>query len=129
MSLRLLSESDLQGILEDKATGFGWDVTIKTPGGVSESLVGFSNDISQMIDPDTGQAVSGRLATVVLRISSIYAALPGVGLPEGISDPTLDPWTVTFDDINGLPYTFKITSADPDRTLGIIPCILETYIP
>ena len=127
MGLRELAENDLGFILEDEVTGFGWPVTITDPLGNSGTgpFIGFTDDISQVIDPDTGQAVSGRLATVVLRISSLNAA--GLGIPEGISDENLKPWVVQFDDINGVSYTFKVSSSNPDRALGVVSLILELY--
>ena len=84
MSIRQLAESDLGLILEDGDTGFGWPITVTDPSGAVRPLTGFSDDIAQIIDPDTGQAVSGRLASVALRISSILAT--GLTLPRGIAD-------------------------------------------
>lgn len=127
MSLRLTAESDLAVILEDDVMGFGWPITLTDPAGTAVNLTGFSNDISQVIDPDTGQLVSGRLASAALRLSSIYAAFPGSGLPRGIADTGSKPWLVTFDDINGNSYNFKISKSNPDRALGILTLILEAY--
>lgn len=127
MGLRVIAEADLNFILEDEAFGFGFAITVTDPAGVVGSLIGFSNDISQLIDPETGQAVSGRVASAVLRISSLTAE--GLGLPTGISDVTSKPWVITFDDINGNPYTFKVVQGDPDRSLGIVVCILTLYTP
>ena len=125
MSLRLTAEADLNTIIEDSNGGFGWEIVLTNPSGVSIPLIGFSNDIAQIIDPDTGQAVSGRLASVVFRISSIYAQ--SFELPEGISDTELKPWLVEFNDINGLAYKFKVAQSNPDRALGVISCVLECY--
>ncbi len=125
MGLRELAERDLKGILEDRATGFGWPITLTTPDGVSKPFTGFSNDIAQTIDPGTGELVSGRLATMLLRTSSLYAA--GFPLPQGVADTNSKPWVVQFNDINGLPYSFKIRNTNPDRALGVISCILEMY--
>lgn len=125
MGLRQLAESDLGAILEDSDTGFGWPITVTNPDGVSASMVGSSGDISQVIDPDTGLIVSGRLSHVSLRISSLIAA--GLSVPAGIADASLTPWLVAFDDINGQPYTFKIVESNPDRTLGFVNCLLELY--
>lgn len=125
MSLRQLAETDLGLILEDKDTGFGFDITLTNPAGVTKALVGFSNDISQLIDPDTGQAVSGRSASVALRISSITAI--GLTLPRGISDSGIKPWVVQFDDINGNPFKFKVSQSNPDRAIGVVNLILELY--
>jgi hypothetical protein len=126
VSLRLIAESDLAAILEDSVHGFGWAITLTDPAGASKALTGFSDDIAQLIDPDTGQAVSGRLASAALRISSIYAA-PAMALPRGIADSASKPWLVAFDDINGLPYTFKVAQSNPDRALGIVTLLLEAY--
>lgn len=125
MSLRQLAEADLGVILEDSVTGFGWPITITDPGGNVGSLTGFSDDIAQVIDPDTGQAVSGRLASVSLRASSL--AMEGLTLPRGIADTTGKPWVVEFADINGAPHKFKVSQSNPDRALGLVTCILELY--
>ena len=125
MSLRQQIESDLGFILEDSVFGFGWPLTVTDPGENSAEFVGFSADIPQVIDPDTGQAISGRLASVTLRTSSLSAA--GLGWPKGISDPESKPWVIEFDDINGSPYKFKVAESNPDRALGVITCLLEAY--
>lgn len=127
MGLRDLAENDLSFILEDNINGFGWPISVTDPNGLSVNLIGTSNDIAQLIDPDTGQAISGRSASVALRISSLQAQ--GLGLPQGIADTLLKPWLISFNDINGQPYTFKVMQSNPDRMLGIVTCILEIYIP
>jgi len=126
MGLRSKAESDLQFILEDSTAGFGWPIMITDPSLLSSQLTGFSDDISQIIDPDTGQVVSGRSASVVLRISSLYGA-GFTSLPKGIADNTNKPWLIQFDDINGFTHKFKVIQSDPDRALGIVSCILEAY--
>jgi hypothetical protein len=125
MSLRTLAEKHLGFILEDSATGFGWPITVTDPSGLSLPFTGYSDDIAQVIDPDTGQAVSGRLASVALRISSLYEA--GMALPRGIADSASKPWVIEFNDINGLPYKFKVSASNPDRALGALVCLLEVY--
>lgn len=125
MGLRAIAEADLNIILEDDVFGFGFAITVTDPAGTIGSLIGFSNDISQFIDPDTGQAVKGRIATVALRISSLTAE--GLGLPVGIADVTSKPWVIMLEDINGNSYTFKVIEGNPDRGLGIIICVLELY--
>lgn len=125
MSLRRLAESDLQHIIEDDSTGFGWPISLTDPNGTTSSFTGFSDDIAQLIDPETGQAVSGRLASVAIRTSSIYAQ--GFELPRGIADTAQKPWVVKFDDINGISYRFKVIQSNPDRALGLVTCLLEAY--
>lgn len=125
MSLRQLAETDLGLILEDSSTGFGWSITVTDPAGTSRTLTGFSDDIAQIIDPDTGQAVSGRLASAAIRISALTNA--GLSLPRGIADSGSKPWVIEFDDINGNPYKFKVSQSNPDRALGLVTCLLELY--
>ena len=131
MNLRELAESDLNIILEDDVNGFGWAITLIDPDGqssddlVPDGLKGYSNDISQVIDPDTGQIVSGRSASVAIRISTLLNN--GMTLPVGIADTTLKPWQVVFNDINGNSFTFKVQQSNPDRTLGIVSLLLEFY--
>lgn len=130
MSLRETAEADLAFILEGDEQGFRWPITVTDPAGnVSDGLFGLSNDIAQLIDPDTGQAVSGRLASVSIRIGALTAQVPSMALPQGIADAASKPWVVSFDDINGNPYTFKVAQSNPDRALGLVTCVLETYTP
>ena len=126
MNLRQTVEADLAAILEDGSFGAGWPITVVDPDGNEATFTGLSGDISQLIAPDTGQAVSGRLAHVTLRISSINDSIL-VGLPRNIIDKTSKPWLVTFDDINGSEHTFKVAQGDPDRTIGVITCLLELW--
>jgi len=126
MGLREQAEADLGLILEDKDRGFGYDITLTDPAGTVRALTGFSDDIAQIIDPDTGIAVSGRLASVALRTSSIISA--GLELPRGIADAGIKPWLVQFNDINGNPFTFKVSQSNPDRALGLVTLMLELYV-
>jgi len=126
MSLRSVAENDLGAILEDGVMGFGWAIQVTDPSGLSKPLTGFSDDISQIIDPDTGEAVSGRLVSVALRISSLTTA--GLTLPVGIADASKKPWIIEFDDINGNPFKFKVSQSNPDRALGLVTCLLELYV-
>lgn len=125
MGLRQIAETDLGLILNDSSTGFGYSITVTDPSGFARPLTGFSDDISQIIDPDTGQAVSGRLASVALHISSLIAE--GLALPVGIADAGKKPWLIEFDDINGNPFKFKVSQSNPDRALGMVVCLLELY--
>lgn len=123
MGLREDAAADLQAILEDRTTGFGWDITVTNPAGTSLAVVGFSQDIGLSVDPETGIAISARRATVTLRL----AALAALGVPVGVSDETTKPWLVAFADINGGAHTFKVTEAMPDRAIGTVVCFLEAY--
>ena len=125
MGLREIAEADAGTILNDGAYGFGWPILLTNPAGQEAPLTGFSDDIAQVIDPDTGQAVSGRLASAVFHIADIYNC--DFELPKGTRDTTTKPWLVKFDDINGKAYVFKVQQSNPDRALGIVVCLLEFY--
>lgn len=125
MGLREQAEADLAFTLEDRNGGFGWDITLTSPGGNVQNLVGQSDDIAELIDPDTGEAVSGRLASVALRLSSLN---PTYGIPQAVSDTAGKPWVVQFNDILGTAYKFRIAMSNPDRALGIVTLVLEIYL-
>jgi hypothetical protein len=124
MGLRVQANTDMTKFLNSDA-GFAWPITVIDPSGTVANLKGFTTDIGQLIDPDTGVAVSGRFASVALSISDLTAA--GLALPEGISDSSSKPWQIAFDDINGNPFTFKVQSSQPDRAIGIVTCVVEFY--
>lgn len=127
MGLREQAAADLAAILEDREGGFGWDLTVTDPAGTSAALVGTSTDVGLTLDPDTGMAVSGRQASVAIRIASLTAA--SLGVPTGIADQASKPWLVAFDDIDGASHTFKVVEAQPDRAIGVVVCLLEAYKP
>lgn len=126
MNLRLLAEKDFGRILEDTSAGFGWPVVLTSPEGVSAPLLGLTNDIAVAVDPDTGELISGRSATVTVRIAKIREAGFDEN-PRGVSSRNSKPWTVLFKDINGIPIIFKVMRTNPDRTIGGIVMILESY--
>lgn len=125
MGLRAQAEADTREILENE-DDFGWDITITNPSDLSANMVGFSTDVSYIIDPDTGLVVSGRTASVALPITSLVAA-GFSSLPVGVADTAGKPWIIEFDDINGNPYVFKVAESHPDRAVGVVVCILEQY--
>ena len=127
MGLRELSEAALAETLEDTDL-WGWPITVTDPDSLTASLFGQSGDIAQVIDPQTGDVISGRLAHCVLRISSLTTA-GFTSLPRNIASRGSKPWVVVFDDVNGSSHTFKVRQSNPDRTLGIVSLVLEGYVP
>lgn len=122
MGLRQVAERDLGAILTETECGFGWPIVLIAPTGTRTMLTGFSNDIAELIDPDTGQAVSGRMASVALRMRSLPT-----DLPRGIANTAGRPWLVEFEDIVGQPWRFAVRESNPDRGLGLQILILELY--
>ena len=125
MGLREQARLDLNSILEDELTGFGWPITLTNPAGVTLDLIGFSTDIGLSVDPETGVAIAGRKASVALSITRIFDA--GFTLPRAIADTTSKPWLVRFADIHGRPHLFKVQEAMPDTAIGCVTCLLEAY--
>lgn len=127
VGLRQQATADLKVILENSTTGFGWPLSLTDPSGNSADLIGSTGDIALVIDPQTGQAVSGRTAHVALALESLTAA--GLGIPVAIAEITRRPWVVEFDDPMLNSYTFKVSGSHPDRTLGLVTLALELYTP
>ncbi len=125
MGLRAQAALDLAIFLEDQDEGFGWPITVTDPDGVSATLSGYSTDISEQMDPETGMAVSNRVASVAIQIKALTDA--GLGIPKDIPDAASRPWRVTFDDIDGNEHTYKVSEGRPDRAIGLVVCILEAY--
>lgn len=125
MGLRETIAADTKTILEDDVMGFGWAISVTDPDGTSRPFIGYSTDIGQVIDPDTGVVLSGRVASVVLNLKSLKDV--ELEIPEGISDSAKKPWLIRFDDINGTSHLFKISETNPDRAMGIVVCLLELY--
>lgn len=125
MNLRAQAALDLVAIMADEAGGFAWPITLTAPSGEVFELTGFATDIGQTINPETGQVVSGRRASIALATTVLESL--GIGIPRGVSDSRAKPWVVRFADIHGVAQTFKIQEAMPDRALGIVTCMLETY--
>lgn len=124
MSLRAKAEADLGYILETHQEGFRWPIKLIDPNGTQLDTFGFSNDMGQVIDPDTGMLVSGRQASVALRISTILNA--GLLLPHGETRETENPWEVKVFDVNNtVENRFKVFETAPDRGLGLIVLHLE----
>lgn len=120
MGLREQARLDAKAILED-TSGFGWPLTLTSPVGVSSSLTGFSTDVGQTIDPETGQAVAGRRTSVAVSLSSLPE------MPEAIADSGRKPWVATFADIAGSMADWKVTEVLPDRAAGVVVLLLERY--
>ena len=128
VGLREQAAIDLQTILNDEE-GFSWEIVIRNPDGVCDTVRGLSTDISETIDPETGVAVSGRLASVAISLKDLedLDCYEAFGSPQGIADTTGKPWVIIFKDPIGREYTFKVKESHPDRAIEVVTCILESY--
>jgi hypothetical protein len=114
---------DARAFLQDVDGGFAQPITVWDPFGNKLELKGFANRIGQQIDPQTGVMVSADIVTVALPIASF----PSGKEPVGVSDPASRPWVVAFTDVAGHSEKFKVRETIPDRTLGVIVCVLEQW--
>lgn len=122
MALRDIAEADLAATLEGDE---GVEFTVTDPTGNSATLRGVQNDIGTMIDPNTGQAVSGRQAHAVIRIATLTAA--GLGLPINVQDSGGKPWIFDMQSVNGEAARFKVIKSRPDRALGVVSVALGSF--
>lgn len=127
MNLRDQAAADFKTIVEDSAAGFGRSIELTSPEGQVRTFVGLTNDVSEQIDPETGQAVSGRIASVVLNMDTVIAA--GMDLPIGIPDAKRKPWVVKHTDTDNVEHFYKVSDTRPDRDFGGTVLILEHYVP
>lgn len=124
MNLRQVASADLRTILEDSAGGFGWPATVTNPAGVSAAITGTYRDVHQAIDPQTGEFVTGRQASLVVPLAALEAA--GLERPRGIASASSKPWLVDLTDLQGIERRWKVAETRPDE-LGCIVLILEAY--
>jgi hypothetical protein len=127
MSLTAQAEADLAVTLE-AASDFGTVVTLTDPAGFTgtATIRGRVGDVGQVLDPDTGQAVTARHATCTLRLTSLTAA-GFSSIPVAVADESLKPWLVAFATPSAPLQTYKVKQAHPDRTLGVVTMVLEFY--
>lgn len=121
MSLADIAAADFQSILNAD----GCDITLQAPDGTTAALKGNSQDIARAIDPQTGMLVSGRTCTVVLSLADLLAVNM---FPTGEANTKLKPWLVVFvETVSRAEHTFKVSQSNPDRTIGSLVLILESY--
>ena len=126
MGLRQEIRQHAHQFLTDTEHGFAWPLVVTTPDGRSVRVAGFSTDIADLIDPETGQAISGRQAEVTISFDELQCA--AMAHPAYIADGAGKPWTVKFDDAECKPHTFKVMRSSPDRTVGLLLLCLEAYV-
>lgn len=125
MSLLQRMQKDAQRIMNSEKFGFSTDIVLIDPVGVEYPLKSILTVIHNLVDPDTGQPVSGYLATASINRLDLNEL--GITLPEGVSDDRARPWTVRETNIDGVVVNYKITRAAPDEANGNILCDLGSY--
>ncbi len=120
-----MARADTRAFLNDSLTGSAVPIAITPPGLPARTLMGWSNDIGLLVDPDTGQAISGRIATVALSIADLAAQ--NLPIPESEHSTSAKPWVISFLDGQLDNYVFSIVETHPDRTTGIVTCTVDSY--
>lgn len=123
MGLLDQAAADLETILGD-VDGFSSCIELRAPDNTAVEIRALVADVSQTIDPQTGMAVSGRVASVALPLAEL-ADWPG--LASGVVDTDKKPWVVRMPDVTGAVTVFRVREARPDRVLGVLVCLLEPY--
>jgi len=124
MNLREQAAADMRGILEDSAAGFASVCVVTSPWGKKATLRGIFRDIDLAIDTQTGEAVAGHTASIVISKPSLAA----VGFQEIRNIPEEDsaPWVIELTDMGGAKRTFKVSDTPTDE-LGAVTCMLEAH--
>jgi hypothetical protein len=125
MSLLQRLQKDSQRIMNSSKFGFSTDIVLIDPNDVEYPLKSILTVIHNLIDPDTGQPVSGYLATASINRLDLNEL--GITLPEGVSNELERPWTIRYTNIDNVVITNKITRAAPDEANGNILCDLGSY--
>lgn len=126
MSLLDAARIDAKNISGNTVSGFSVPIFVTSPDGFEAQVSGTYTDISQVIDPGTGEFVSGRQASVSIALSEFENA--GFdGLPRGIADTTIKPWVMQINHPCHSGGKFRVIQSDPDNTLMLITCILGVY--
>lgn len=125
MSLIDRVQRDAQRIMNSEKFGFSTPLVLTEPDGTTHDLKGIVSVIHNLIDPDTGQPVSGFLATVSLNALDLQDG--GIALPEGEMDSDLRPWTVETTVVGGATLLTKVVRVAPDETNGNILIDLGNY--
>lgn len=126
MNFLEIAQQDKAFTLKDSEFGFGTVITITDPDSLTETVTGRTNDISFAIDPNTGEAVSGRTVTIEIDLQELEEK-GFTGFPEHQSDKTKKPWIIEWTDQLNKTYAFTVQEANPDRTLGVVLCTLSFY--
>jgi len=123
VSILAQARADL-GVTLEGATEFGQSIVLTDPTGFTSvaPLLGQAQDIGRILDPETGVFVSGRFASVTLRLSTLTAVSGYASFPIGVPEKTSLPWTVSV-----AGELWHVLHTIPDRTLDVLVCILGFY--
>lgn len=125
MNIRDLAALDHAAIVTDVAGGFAIPILVTNPEGVELAMAGFTTDVGEVVDPQSGMLIDGRRVSVQILTAPLIAA--GMGEPRAVSDGSRKPWLVRFANVHGEQRTYKIFEVKPEDVLGSHKCLLEAW--
>jgi VCBS repeat-containing protein len=125
MSLIKRVQKDAQAIINSDRFGFSYALTLTDQASIEHKLKGIMSIIHNLVDPDTGQPVSGFLATVSINAADLFAK--NIKIPVGEMSSAARPWLVSYIDQFLRVIEMKLVRSAPDLTNGNIICDLEHY--
>lgn len=97
--------------------------TITSPDDVFYSFNCCMSDISQTLDVNTRERISGR--RIEISVSMLDLAEVGFESIRGVEKKTEKPWRVEFNNVISKEGTYKIVETAPDSSLGIVVIHME----
>lgn len=123
MGLIEQAKQDIQDILADDETGFGWTVTLtKKNTGETITLPGLYSKHHLKIDTD-GNPINGKNAHLSVAEGTFVAR--GYPVRNSKNEVYMRDDQVTVTDISGIEFKYKIGENFPSETTGLIVCLLE----
>lgn len=116
--MSILSESRLDfAIISQDTDGFAEEVVLTSPTGQSATIACVWTDVGVGLDPESGQTVSAKAASVSISDDALTEA--GIGIPVSVQEKNKKPWKITVTNIDGTSTAYKITEPRRDRRLGV----------
>lgn len=124
MNLTQTMRKDFNKIMGSKS-GIAESIQIIDPNGESHDIQAVVSVIHNLIDPDTGQPVSGFLATA--SISRLHLMARNLSIPAGEFDQNKRPWVLVYNDIDGNSTKYIVVRSAPDEAQGNVLLDLGSY--
>lgn len=127
MGLIEQAKEDIEDIVSDTDTGFGWTVTLTKKGsGETITLPGLYSKHHLKIDGE-GNPINGKNAHLAVPEGPLVAG--GYPVRNNKNEVFLKGDKVEVTDLSGIAFTYKISENFPSETTGLIVCILEDFQP
>lgn len=125
MSLFEDAATDFQEIMNSDL-GASVSCVITDPCGAEETLLCRHSDTSQVIDPGTNEAVSGRRIVLSVCLADLYDV--GFEKIRGIEKKDEKPWKVAVSDIAEIAGVYKVSESNPDASIGSMVLHCEVMV-